>query len=185
MYASTIVKKAEIVPSITSPLERVALVEIAMEVPWDGIIFEVGSLYGGTTALLALAAPDAKVITVDDFAWYPEDWNYGPTSPDLLYENMRKVGAVNVEVYKGDSRTMGEKWETPIDLLWIDGGHSFEFVRADLENFGPHAAVIALHDWDNPLWPTIRQAVEDFIVQHPEWEVERNVEMVVVLRRKT
>lgn len=185
MLLTTIVQKASIVPSITSPLERTALAELASQVPVGGLIFEVGSLYGGTTAILALAAPHATVLTVDDFGWYPEDWGFGPTSPELLAENMRKVGAENVEIHKGDSRTIGNPWNTPISLLWIDGGHSYEFVRSDLERFGPYSDVISLHDWDNPLWPTIRQAVEDFIKDAGGvWEVERNVEMVVVLRRK-
>jgi precorrin-6B methylase 2 len=184
MYTIDIVKKAESIPSITSAAERACLAELAMDVPiTSGLIVEVGSLYGGTTAVLALSAPWANVITIDDFAWYPKDWNIGPTSLELLYENMLKVGVKNVQVYKGDSLELGKNWSMPIDLLWIDGGHSFNFVRADLENFGLHAEVIALHDFDNPIWPTIRQAVEDFISVHPEWQIERNVEMVVVLRK--
>jgi MMP 1-O-methyltransferase len=186
MYITEIVKLAESIPSITSPLERACLAELAQEVPQTGgLIVEVGSLYGGTTAVLALAAPGADIFTIDDFAWYPQDWEYGPTSVELLYENMKKLGVItNVRVHKGDSLALGKSWNTPINLLWIDGGHSYEIVRADLENFGPHADVIALHDWDNPIWATIRQAVEDFVSKHTEWKIERNVEMVVVLRKK-
>lgn len=185
MYITDIIKTAEVIPSITSPLERACLAELAQQVSaTGGLIVEVGSLYGGTTAILALGAPGAEVFTIDDFAWYPQDWNYGPTSPELLFANMEKLGISNVSAWKGDSRDIGSTWDRPISLLWIDGGHSFEFVRSDLEKFGPHADVIALHDWDNPLWPTIRQAVEDFIRVHPEWMIERNVEMVVVLKRK-
>ncbi|HLE91902.1 MAG TPA: hypothetical protein VI753_12190, partial [Anaerolineales bacterium] len=67
--------------------------------------------------------------------------------------------------------------------LWIDGGHSYDYVHADLENFGPHAQVIAVHDYKNPAWATIEKAINDFIVDHPEWAISEVVGMVAVLRK--
>ncbi len=174
-----IFEKTTAVPSWTSEIERITLMQLACEVPDDGLIVEIGALYGGMTAVLGLSQPRARIIAIDNFSWSPMDSM--KASKKTLLDNVASCGVSNVVVMEGDSREIARIWDQPIDLLWIDGGHSYEFVRADLENFGPHAKVIALHDWDNAFWPSIRQAVEDFIRHHPEWHVERSAEMVVVL----
>ncbi len=170
-------------PSWTSRAERNELIELARMVPENGTIVEVGGLYGGTTAVIGLANPHCEIYVVDNFSWSPLE-DRPPASASRLLENVRFVGVLNVTVMEGDSRKLGLGWKKPIDLLWIDGGHSYEFVKSDLDKFGPHAKRIALHDWDNPVWPTIRKAVEDFINANPEWRVARSVEMVVVLERR-
>ena len=181
MQRELIQQVADKIPSWTSEAERMELIRLASEVREGGLIVEVGALYGGTTAVLSLAQPLARIIAVDNFSWSPIALLVA--SKDRLLANLAACGISNVEVIEGDSLIVGKKWKQSIDLLWIDGGHSYEFVRADLENFGPHAEVIALHDWNNPIWPSIRKAVEDFVSSHPEWRVHHAVEMVVELRR--
>ncbi len=183
MKAEKAKQKAESIPSWIEPNEKEALFELATKVPKkNGQIVEVGSLYGGSTAFLGLGAPKAKITIFDDFSWnpLPEIKN----SRETLLNNLEKVGLKNeIEIRAGDSRETAKDWQGRIDLLWIDGGHSFEFIHADLMNLGPHAKVIACHDYDNPAWPTIRKAVEAFIESYPEWHVDHVVGTLVVLRR--
>lgn len=178
-----IIKQAEqAAPSWTSEAEREELIRLAQGVKAGGLIVEVGGLYGGMTAVMGLSNPQARIVVVDNFSWSPiEDQ---PASKERLLENVAKCGVSNVSVKAGDSRVIGKRWKESIDLLWIDGGHSYEFVKADLDNFGKHAQVIALHDFDNPFWATIRQAVEDYLSEHPEWKLDHTVETVAVLARK-
>lgn len=175
------VDQAQAVRPLTEVNERECVARLAEAVREDGLMVEIGCLYGGMTAVLGLANPKARIKTIDDFSWHPED--DVPTSAALLLENMAKVGVNNVEVIEGDSRKIGPKWKEPIDLLWIDGGHSFDYVYSDLKNFGPHARVIALHDYNNPYWASIRQAVERFLGNHPEFHLADVVGTVAVLRR--
>ncbi len=175
------VEKARGVRPLTEINERECVARLAAEVPPFGLIFEIGCLYGGMTAVLGLANPMARIIAIDNFSWHPSD--DVPTSAKLLLKNMKRVGVANVEVIEEDSRELGKVWNNAIELLWIDGGHSFEYVYQDICNFGPHAKVIALHDYDNPAWPSIRQAVEKFVGEHPEWRIEEVVGTVAVLRR--
>lgn len=175
------VEDARSVRPLTDINERECVAKLAEEVPPGGLIVEIGSLYGGTTAVLGLANPDAKIVSIDDYSWHPAD--DVPTSKKLLLANMKKVGVANVTAREGDSREIGKTWKRKIDLLWIDGGHSYEYVHSDLVKFGPHAQVIAVHDYKNPAWATIEQAINDFIAVHPEWVISDVVGMVAVLRK--
>jgi precorrin-6B methylase 2 len=182
MQAKKALQRAQSIPCYMSTDECVALFELAKETPKSGRIVEVGCLYGGATAMLCLGQPSAKVTIFDDFSWQPltEMRNNAAT----LRANLEKVGVSNeIEIHEGDSRTQAREWEQPIDLLVIDGGHSLPYIQADLANLGPHANVIACHDYDNPVWPTIRQAVEAFIRQHTEWQVAELTGMLVTLRK--
>jgi MMP 1-O-methyltransferase len=171
------------IPTWLSPEEKLKLAELAIEFDKTGSkIVEVGSLYGGSTALLALGAPHAIVVTHDDFSWSPE--GYGQASASKVKENLRWLGITNVVIVEGDSRITASGWKDPIDLLWIDGGHSVEFVLSDLNNLGPHAKVIALHDYGNPSWTTISDAVEIFLRTHPEFTNNEVTGWIAVLRRK-
>lgn len=192
------VEKARVIRPLTEVNERECLARLAAEVSPKGKIVEIGCLYGGMTAVIGLANPLVFVISIDDFSWHPSD--DVPTSKELLYENMKKMGISIVTVIEGDSRQLGPKWKelskelfkqvdledkshSEIDLLWIDGGHSLDYVLADLSNFGPFAQVIAVHDYDNPHWMSIRMAVKHFIEENPEWSIAEVVGTVAVLRK--
>ena len=168
------------IPSWTNDNERELLAELARDA--ESPILEVGCLYGGTTAVLASANPDAKVYSIDDFSWTPT--GYPTASADLTKENLARNGITNVTIIESDSRKTAKTWKERVGLLWIDGGHSFEYVYSDLYNFGPLADVIALHDYGNPFWPTIQQAVEAFMKKFPDqWRIDKVVGSVCVLRR--
>jgi precorrin-6B methylase 2 len=169
--------------SITTEAERKLLSELAREVPRGGTILEIGALYGGTTAVLALANPSAKVFSIDNFSWTPE--GYPRASKDRFENNMKSIGANNVIAIEGDSKVLISHWERNIDLLWIDGGHDFSNVYSDLYNYSRHSKVIALHDYKNPMWPTVEKAIEIFLRKYEDtWYFSENVEMVAVLRKR-
>jgi hypothetical protein len=49
----------------------------------------------------------------------------------------------------GDSRTIARHWQTPLALVFIDGGHGSEPAQADYEGWTPHLAaggLLAIHD---------------------------------------
>lgn len=177
------VDKAQVVRPLTEIVERECVAQLAYVVKPGGLIVEIGALYGGMTAVMGLANKKAKIITIDDFSWHPAD--DVPTSAALVLENMDRIGVKNVEVIEGDSRVIGKSWDKAIELLFVDGGHSFDYVYPDLSNFAPHAQVIAAHDYANPFWVTVREAVDRFLAEHPEWYLAEVVESLAVLRRRT
>jgi hypothetical protein len=179
-----IVEKAMVVRPLTEINERECVAELAIAIPEKGTILEVGCLYGGMTAVLGLSAPSSTIFTMDDFSWHPEDDTL--TSAKLLYKNMEKIGVSNVKVLEGDSRLMGRNWSIPIDLLWIDGGHHYDYVLLDLIQFGVWANTIAVHDYTNPFWqPQIQRAVDDFLrLMNGDFYLQKTVGTIVVIQRK-
>lgn len=183
MQTDEIIQKAwQAAPSWTSEAERAEMIELARQVPENGLIVEIGGLYGGMTCVLGLANPKARIVVIDEFSWSPRE-DLEKASSAYLLKNAASAGVTNVRVIVGDSREIGKTWNQPIELLWIDGGHSYEYVKSDLDKFGPHAKRIALHDYGNEFWPSIRQAVEAYLKAHPDWTLDHNTEMVAVLKR--
>ena len=180
-----IVEQAMSVRPLTEINERECVAKWAMQVRPHGLIVEIGALYGGMTAVLGLAAPQAKIISIDDFSWHPADDI--KTSAELLYANMEKVGVTNVKVLEGDSRILGLDWDIDqhhIDFVFIDGGHSYDWVISDLMLFGSKARVIALHDYGNEFWASIKQAVDDFLrFTAGAFVLEEVVGTIAILRR--
>jgi predicted O-methyltransferase YrrM len=167
---------------LTEIVERQLLARLAQAVPAGGLIVEIGTMYGGTTAALALAAPQARLITIDNFSWHPPDDQ--PSSKELVARNMAALGIENVTIIEGDSRHVGKKWPgEPIALLWVDGGHEYAEAKADLDNFGKHAEVIAVHDYILTQLPSVKQAVDDYAAEHPEFHKHEQAHSVIVLRR--
>ena len=168
------------IPTWTSAIERRALFDLAVAVPAGGLIVEIGALYGGSTSLLALANKDARVVTMDRFFRSPLA-DRPPATAAALRAEMERIGAMNVKVIEGDSRVIGPTWTEPINLLFVDGGHWYEEVWADLKNFGKHARVIAVHDYGDKEHASVQLAVDAFLKTHHTWSNGTGAGTLVIL----
>jgi len=105
-----------------------------------GVFAEIGTRSGVSTTMFALAARDVggKVYTID-------------ISDEDANEAAHNLGVSGlsgfVRMMRGDSRTTD--FPEPIDVLFIDGDHSYEGVKADFERHEPNVkddGVIFFHD---------------------------------------
>ena len=121
-----------------------------------GEVLEIGSFKGRSTVILARSARlagDARVSAVDPMT--------APsiTDPDLRGEassladfeaNLSRAGVREfVDLHQRFSHELATAWTRPLRLLWIDGDHTYEGTKADLDGFKPHlsdGAVVAIHD---------------------------------------
>jgi len=138
--------------------------------PWEGEyvfllahlagvgVVETGRLRGGSTFLMACANPRVPIWSID----------IAPADDDGLRALMRRHGVgENVDLIVGDSQNGGYPQVGDIDLLFVDGDHSYQGCLADLRNWygrlvpGGH---VLLHDCY--LGSEVQAAAIDFVTEH-------------------
>lgn len=151
-----------------SHLERGYLFQLASDLPPDAQVVEVGSWMGASTCFIAagLKGREAKVHAVDNFrglstcaedaAWYGRHFErLGATGTlEIFRENLAALGlAARVEPVILDSLAAAPMLAArrgAIDLVFIDGDHSYAACRADIAAWTPFVkpgGVMAFHDF--------------------------------------
>ncbi len=117
---------------------------LARESPGSGAVVEIGSFRGRSTLCFALGLRRrgaGRLFAVDPHVYRTEA---------ELRENLAHFGTeswVSVEIAR--SREFAAGWSGPIRILLIDGDHSEEAARGDLEAWLPHlepGGYLLLHD---------------------------------------
>ena len=121
------------------------------------VCVEIGSARGKSACAVGLALRrngGGKLFAIDPHR--TTNWN-DTNSVDsfaVITENLRKAGVTEqVEIVRQTSDTAAKGWDKNIDLIFIDGDHSYEGVKADWDLFLPHLnefGVVVFHDtlWD-------------------------------------
>ncbi len=118
------------------------------------LVLEIGTLHGGTLCLLSrLADPGATLVSVDlplgrfggGYRWY-----YVPVFKGFARRRQKihllRADSHDPETLSAVRKILGNR---RLDLLFIDGDHSYEGVRADFELYHPlvrPGGVVAFHD---------------------------------------
>ena len=122
------------------------------------VVMEIGTAYGGSLQLFCDACPDdAKIISVDlpGGLLFGGGWPACPAWTMFFFDRFAKPGQ-DMRYVRGDSHKQETiEWVNrvldgrKIDLLFIDGDHSYTGTRLDYYNFIPFMAsggVIIFHD---------------------------------------
>jgi predicted O-methyltransferase YrrM len=143
--------------------EAKLLVELVGGLRTDGPIVEIGTLFGWSTRVLALAKePERRLVTVDRYVWNPLGLSpeaHERATRAVLDEAVRELG---VEVVAADKADFYAGWSGPApSLVFLDAVHTYEETAADLEwarSVG--AEVVCGHDYGAP-WPGVVRAVDE------------------------
>lgn len=148
--------------------ERGYLYQLASDAPAQAQVIEVGSWMGASTCFLAggLRGEGAKIYAVDNFqglstcgedsTWYNNHFKkLGHNSTlDIFKANFAALGFTNKsEPVVSDSLQAAKTLAAlrgQIDLIFIDGDHSYEACKADIVAWSPFVkkgGVIAFHDF--------------------------------------
>lgn len=139
----------EIIPGYLHALEARFLFWLAGRVPVGGLALEIGSFKGKSSASLAAGLkPGARLACID--TWQNKAMPYDQPV-DVLPEFMLNVKNYRdfIETYRGTSVEVAAEWSRPLDLLFIDGDHSYEGCSTDLKawlSFLKPGGWVAFHD---------------------------------------
>jgi predicted O-methyltransferase YrrM len=132
-----------------------------------GVIVEIGSYRGRSAAYMAAACQDDTRIFCIDVWSNPDGKKFVSTEADLrlLQENLKSLKLDKfVTTIQAASVDAAKNWKIPIDLLFIDGDHSYEGVKTDYLTWSPFVhkgGVIAFHDYHPVNWPGIKKFIDE------------------------
>lgn len=151
--------------------EGLALHEAGLEGGRVAPLLEIGSYCGKSAVYLGSAAAERETVlfTIDHHHGSEENqagWEHHDEEVvdartgrmDTMPFFRRTIEDAGLEhavvAIVGDSPTVGRFWQTPVGLLFIDGGHAEEVAMADYEGWAEFVApggVLAIHDvFENP-----------------------------------
>ena len=113
------------------------------------VTVDLGIDYGYSLIAFAHNNP-GKVYGIDGFEG--DIWTGSRNTYNQVTNHVRNLQLNNVTLIKGYFDDVVETWDTPIDILHIDGFHSYEAVKNDYEKwsgFVPNSGVILFHDTDS------------------------------------
>ncbi len=156
-------------------------------------IVEIGSFRGKSCTILALGsvsggAPGARVTAIDPHLPH-EGRRWSREDHDIFMQTLRDNGvAERVNHLCMFSHDALAQWDgRPIDLLWIDGDHSFEGVQRDLLDWTPFVPVgglLACHDAFGNNHPGVLRAWDATIKPSGEFSPMRRTRSIAWARRR-
>lgn len=144
------------------------------------VLVEIGTFDGNTTLQMALNAPAGAVVHTIDLPPDAPATSQPIAAADVAFVDdpgkaRRKYQGTPVEAkvvqHLGDSTAFDFAAFTrdgPIDLAFVDGGHSYECVRSDTENVLRHLApggAVLWHDF-TPLWSGVYRYLNELAAKH-------------------
>ena len=142
--------------------EAVALHSLARHCSGAGVIVEIGSYKGRSTISLGLGSKEGKNIKIyaidphTGFTKKPSMTKNKIRTFDFFKKNISRAGIDDIIVpVVMTSKDAAADFTQPVELIFIDGDHDYDFVKKDFEMWFPkviNGGIIAFHDadWSGP-----------------------------------
>jgi predicted O-methyltransferase YrrM len=132
---------------------------------------EVGVDGGGSLGAVLGSAPNLQRLVLCDI-WDPRYCEHGLVSHNHIVTLLAQLGYFKAVAFMdGDSHLLLPQLPsaTMFDLITVDGDHSAEGARRDLDDCWPHlnlGGVLVMDDVRHPTWPWLGQVAIDFAEAH-------------------
>lgn len=149
-------------------------------------IFEIGTFDGRTTLNIALNAPDAKIYTLDLPKQKIAKTKFRVKTGDLEFINKNQSGIRFIgtdagkritQFYADSAQFDYSKFENSIDLVFIDGSHTYDYVISDtlaaMKLLRNKKGVIIWHDYG---WYEVIKALNEFYLKGGVFANLKNVQ---------
>jgi predicted O-methyltransferase YrrM len=155
-------------------------------------VFEFGTLNGRTTTSLAANAPaDARIYTLDlppeeqaTLLHAPGDELYRPNWEGTMHYAKSAHGHKVVQIWSDSAKFDAGAFAGSIDVVFIDGSHSYEYVRNDSEKalqMISSGGVIVWHDY-TVFWPGVIQYLHELAAVHPVKHIKGTRMAILVMK---
>lgn len=120
------------------------------------VCVEIGSARGKSASYVGQALKEngvGRLYAIDPHC--ATQWNddHSEASFDIIRRNLAAIGLNGqVELLRSTSEGASANWHLPIDLLFIDGDHSYEGVKRDFDLFAPRVRQFGLVVFHDTLW---------------------------------
>ena len=177
-------KRADKIPTWTGKSELKTLLKLAAMCPSDALGIEIGSYLGASTCYLAagLARGGGRLICVDT-------WNNDAVNmerADIFSEFSQNTAGVKQRliVIRGRSRDLTDaQIPKPLNIIFIDGDHSYEAVHTDTEKVIPWLApggFLVFHD--ACIYQGVSRTVGELLASG-DWMMHELVDSLMCLKR--
>ena len=117
-----------------------SLVSKEMTAWTDPIIANIGAERGTSTLAMLEERPDATIFSID----------VNPCEGEFVNASKAGLDIKRIIRLLGPSQRIGQGWPFWVHFVWVDGDHSYEGVKGDIEAWLPKLmpkAIIAFHDY--------------------------------------
>lgn len=138
-------------------MEAQALQSWARKLSDNPIAINIGAGAGTSSLALLGSRDDLTLISIDI--------NEKNIAREELTLEEGGIHASRYEQLCGDSAKFGTYWKRGfIDLVFIDGDHTYTQVKADIQSWLPHikpGGILCGHDYGFEVWPGVKQAFDE------------------------
>jgi len=150
------IDKLQALPEVPGELQGAYLVRCcnALELVPQTIV-ELGVFQGQTTRQVREGFPEAHIYLIDPWEYDPKNQGqiysrvYSQEKWDMVFEFVRGFweSDPNITILRDKSSTAAKYFQDDIDLIFIDGDHSYEAVREDIVEY-TGAGVVPVYPYE-------------------------------------
>ncbi len=132
-----------------------------------GLGAEIGVFDGGTSMYLLGSFPELTLVSVDPYKAYVEyDQNRMDKAEALAFARLERFGTRSRRIKSTSVEAASAFPANTFDFIFIDGDHSYEAVKADLNAWYKTVRPGGLFSGHDYRWDGVKRAIEEFAALH-------------------
>lgn len=155
------------IPTRLTLCERMLLCSLARKISDHGVIVEIGSFLGASSCFLAEGSKEKRATVYCIDTWMNDAMSQAKSDTFREFSTNCSMYGKRIVPLRGFSDDVAKGFFHPIDLLFIDGDHSYEGCNRDIKAWLPkvrNGAVVVFHDygWAEGVQRAVTEAIKPF-----------------------